>query len=137
MVDHCLLYVFLNSTKFHSICQGGCKRFFFFFRHESVKITWLFVMRIWVRKCISPSLTFHVKTSLGILRVDISRLLEVWFMIKLSSLVAICHSWTISLSIDNSCSVWTVDRNIFIIHSKSVSLGIRVGKQSSLQKSAV
>ena len=57
---------------------------------------------------------------------------RVWLVVWSVALV-IEGAWTVSLSIDNSGSVWAVDWELLVVDSQSVSVGISIGEQSSLE----
>ena len=61
----------------------------------------------------------------------------VWLVVWLTSVVAINSGGTISDVRGNSSSVWTVDWDLLIVLSESISVGVWVREESSLKHLAV
>jgi hypothetical protein len=58
---------------------------------------------------------------------------RVRFIVESVALVAVNSHVTISLSINNSSSVWTINRKLVVVSSESVSVSINIGEKSSLE----
>ena len=81
----------------------------------------------------SGGLAANGKSGLSVAFVDVWCLIVVWLVVDCSSLVTIDYCRAISLSIDHLRSIRAIDRHLFIIHTKSVPVSIRVRKQPTLE----
>jgi len=89
------------------------------------------IIRMLVR--VSASKTSNGELSLLLAWVLNWAIKSVWLIVRCTSLVAIDGGGAISLIVSNSSSIRAVDRNLFIVGTESVSVGVRVGEESSLE----
>jgi len=105
----------------------------FLTHYFSEQCSWLFIVIIRVLIRISTNLSYKWKWS-NTFAWFLNRSVQwVWLIVRANSSIS-CHiHWPISLIIWNSCSVWTVNRNVVMVSSKSMPVGIRIRKKSALE----
>lgn len=54
-------------------------------------------------------------------------------VVRTTALITIYSHWLISLTIRYSGSVWTVDRDLSVVSTQSMSMSIRIREQSTLE----
>jgi hypothetical protein len=82
---------------------------------------------------VSLDKTINLVGLLGELLVISVVALRVGFVVSSGTLVSVDRHETVSLSIDDSASVRAVDGDLLVVDSQSVSVGISIGEESTLQ----
>lgn len=144
MFQKAFLNVFWSSRKWS--CHVWDEVFSVSFsEHFGPKLSWLLVRSVWVHNFMSPnSCTGWTKCIMewainGFCGPSVFfttfnwSTLWVWFVNNGSSLVSINGSWTISLVIVYSCSVWAIDWDLVIVFTESMSVSIWIREKSSLE----
>ena len=102
-------------------------------QYLSVKSSWLLVVSIGVRMLISASCASQSVWSPSGGWIFDGTSEGVWLIVRTISLVSIHGCRAISLIVGNSSSVWTIDWNLVEVRSESMSVGIWVREDSSLE----
>jgi len=92
----------------------------------SPPVTWLGEIVIGVSNSVSLDKTGNLEGLLTELLFFSVGSEGVRFVVSSASLVSVDDHITISLSIDDSSSVWAVDRDLLVVDSQSVSVGISI-----------
>lgn len=82
---------------------------------------------------VSANMSAHRLGSPFLGRVFNGATMGVRFIVYSAALVTIDDRWAISLVVGHSCFVRAVDGDLIEVRSKSVSVSVRVGEQSSLK----
>lgn len=94
----------------------------------SVQRTWLGEVAVWMGWFVSSDETSNWQTGLD-RSVGVSDWSEAtWFVVWSRSLVSVDNHSTISDTVNQFDSVWTVDWDLVVVSSESVSVGIWVGE---------
>jgi len=95
--------------------------------------SWLFVWGIWMRIFESTSLSANCGWGPSLLWILLWSVESVWLVVDSRSEVAVDCGCTVSLVVRNSSSVGAVDWDLLIVLSESISVGVWVGEESSLE----
>jgi len=94
----------------------------------SIQRTWLGEVAVWMGWFVSSDETSNWQTGLD-RSVGVSDWSEAtWFVVWSRSLVSVDNHSTISDTVNQFDSVWTVDWDLVVVSSESVSVGIWVGE---------
>merc|ERR1719218_469122 len=94
--------------------------------------SWLLKVGVWMSVVESTGLTLQGLLAPGISWILLWTSLSVWLMVDGGSLVSVVGV-VVSLIVGNSSSVWAVNWHLVVVGSESVSVGIWVGEESSLE----
>ena len=131
-LDHLLLNIFSNTGEGTSQVLDQVSSVSLI-HHLSEEGSWLLEISVGVLVSISGCFSANSEGNLllgGILNWTI---LGVGLIVRSTSLVSIDGGEAISLIVGNSYSVWAVDRDLVIVSTKSMSVGVRVGEKSALE----
>lgn len=102
-------------------------------QHLSEENSWLFEIRVGVAWLVPSSQSTHSEGGLLTMRGHLEVVIGVGLVIWFVALIAVYIHWAISNTIGDLCSVRTVNGNLIIVWTQSMTMSVRVRKQSALQ----
>jgi len=96
---------------------------------------WLLIVSVWVSVCVSTDRSSEFMLVDSKLLVLLWSFNLTWFVVRSLAIAASNVHDTITLVVSGtqSCSVWTVDRNLMVVGSKTMSMGVSVVDKSALK----
>ena len=95
--------------------------------------SWLFIWGVWMRIFVSAGLSADGELGPSCLGVLLWSVEDVWLVVNSRPEVAVDCGGTVSLVVGNSGSVRAVDWDLLVVLAESISVGVWVGEESSLE----